>query len=166
MDRKKRYVDQKGSFTVEITFIMPLLLTIVTALLFLVMHMYNQGVIYSAASRGSKQIFYYISESNNEIEENCSKVLLADLEKRLVCMDMLDAEVKVSATKVKIHVSGRLNVPLFVATPIFGMDKLWNYDIVCEEIRIHPAEILLYGQQFENIYNEKIKGESEDGDEI
>lgn len=157
---------QKGSFTVETTLILPLIITVITALLFLVMHMYNGGVIYSAVSRASKQIFYYADEENSVIEDKCAEVLLNDLEGRLVCMEDFKAEVKVTVTCVEVSVSGKMKIPGLVNMQLTGLEDFWTYDICREEPRLHVAELIRNGQQLENIYEEVKEEMLSDGDQI
>ena len=164
--KSKRKDRAKASFTVETTFILPLIIAVILTMLFLVIHMYNRSVIYSAVCRGSKQIFYYENEGNDVIEEMCSEALLKDMEGRLVCVEDIKAEVKVTALYVEVSVSGKMKIPEWTIWSREGAGEFWTYNISRKEPRFHVAEFIRNGQQLENIYEEVKEGLSSDGSKI
>ena len=148
----KKY--QKGSFTVETALIMPIVLLVILIVFFFVLYMYNRSVMQNAAYRGVTQVFYYSSESNEYIKEECSRVVLKDLENSLVGVKNAEVEIEVSDDRVEITVDGRLNVPEIISPKGTVFEELWNYEIYAKEARYNPAEIIIKGQNLENIVNE------------
>lgn len=148
----KKY--QKGSFTVETALIMPIVLMVVLITFFFVLYMYNRSVMQNAAYRGIKQVFYYSGESNEDIKKECSRVILADLDHSLIGVQNAEVEIKVFANKIEITISGRLNVPDMISSKGTVFEELWSYEIYAKEARYNPAEIILKGQNLENIVNE------------
>mgnify|MGYP006387634011 CR=1 FL=1 len=138
----KKY--QKGSFTVETALIMPIVLMVILIVFFFVLYMYNRSVMQNAAYRGVTQVFYYSSESNEYIKKECSRVGVKNAE----------VEIEVSADRIEITVDGRLNVPEIISPKGTVFEELWNYEIYAKEARYNPAEIIIKGQNFENIINE------------
>ena len=148
----KKY--QKGSFTVETALIMPIVLMVILIVFFFVLYMYNRSVMQNAAYRGVTQVFYYSSKSNEYIKKECSRVVLKDLENLLVGVKNAEVEIEVSADRVEITVDGRLNVPEIISPKGTVFEELWNYEIYAKEARYNPAEIIIKGQNLENIVNE------------
>lgn len=148
----KKY--QRGSFTVETALIMPIVLMVILIVFFFVLYMYNRSVMQNAAYRGVTQVFYYSSESNEYIKEECSRVVLKDLENSLVGVKNAEVEIEVSADRVEITVDGRLNVPEIISPKGTVFEELWNYEIYAKGARYNPAEKIIKGQNLENIVNE------------
>lgn len=150
MKRNKKYL--KASFTVEITLIMPIFIMVNLVLFFLLLYMYNRGVMENALARGTKQVFYYENESNEVIEEECTKYVIKDLENTLVGIKDTEFEIRVTATNVEITMKGSLNVPEILAPQGSVFEEMWKYEIKAKERRMNPAELILSGQQIENIW--------------
>lgn len=147
-------VEKKGSLTVETTLIMPIVLMVIIAMFFLVLYVYNRGILENAVSRGTKQVFYYENESNQEIERECVKVVMADLEGHLVGVAEPEVKVVVSAQQVEIFMTGKLNVPELLAWEGTVFEEFWHYKICKEVHRINPPDIIQKGQQIGNIVEE------------
>lgn len=158
----RRY--KKGSFTIEITILMPFILTVMIILSFFVLYLYNRNVMQNAVSRGAKQCFYYENETNEKIQKECEKTVLADLEQYLVGINKVELEVSVTKYKVKIGVIGKLNVPELIMLEDISLDGLWNYEIEAEESRLKPAELLRNGEQIKDIFDVIGKEEKDNGD--
>lgn len=156
MRKNKRYL--KASFTVEITLIMPVLIVVNLVLFFLLLYMYNRGIMENALARGAKQVFYYENESNEVIEQECTQTVIKDMDKALVGVKDTEFEVRVTATNVEIIMKGRLNVPEILAPKGSIFEKMWEYEIRVKQQRINPSELILGGQQIENIW-EKVETE-------
>lgn len=145
---------QRGSFTVETALIMPVVITVILIMLFFVLYMYNRGIMQNAVCRGAKTVFYYENESNENIQKECSRIVLEDLENSLVGVKDVEVEVKVSANQIEIILTGRLNVPEVLVPKGSSMEELWDYYISWEEARINAATIIRSGQQIENAIEE------------
>ena len=115
--------------------------------------MYNRGIMQNAAYRGAKQVFYCSEETNDRIKKECNQVVLADLDNLLVGVKESAVEIEVSATQVEITVTGTLNVPKLIAQEGTIFEKLWDYEIYARAPRIHPAGIIISGQQLSDIIN-------------
>jgi len=146
--------NQKGSVTVETAILMPFVLTVILIMLFLVIHMYNRGVMTTAVARGIKQVFYCEYESNSKIEQECMSVALMDLEDSLIAVDEPEIKIEVSWNRVRMTMSGKLNVPPLLAPEGTIFEEFWKYEICEEVVRLNPAELIQGGQQIENIAGE------------
>lgn len=164
MRKMKR--NRRGSFTVEITLIMPIVLMIILVLFFFVLYMYNRGIMQNAVCRGAKQVFYYADVGNSEIEKMCTRVVLDDVDDMLVGVKESQVKVKVSANQVEIVLTGQLNVPKLLAPSGTVFEDLWKYEIYGKEYRFNPAKMIRTGQQIKDIYDEVKPEVMEDGSEI
>lgn len=133
---------------------MPIVLMVILIVFFFVLYMYNRSVMQNAAYRGVTQVFYYSSESNENIKKECNRVVVNDLENSLVGVKNAEVEIEVSADRIEITVGGRLNVPEIISPKGTVFEELWNYKIYAKEARYNPAEIIIKGQNLENIINE------------
>ena len=160
----KKYT--KGSFTVEVTLLMPIVLMVILVMFFFVLYMYNRGVMQNAVCRGAKQVFYCENDDNDAIKKECARVVLTDLENSLVGVKEPEVKVQVSSNRIEIVLKGQLNVPQLLAPEGTVFEDLWDYEICGEEWRINPAKVIRNGQQLEGVW-EEIKPEVvEDGSEI
>lgn len=141
----------KGSFTIEVSLLMPFLVAVILLLLYFTMYMYNRGVMQSAVCRGTKQIFYNMTESNDEIEKACTQVIMADLENNMVAMKDISLSVEVTSKKVNVLLEGMLNVPELFIWKSGNLGDLWKISVEWCEPRLHPAEMIRNGQQIEGI---------------
>lgn len=161
---KKRYA--KGSFTIEITLLMPLILTVIIILFFFVIYVYNRNVMQNAVCRGTNQVFYYMNEDNKKIQEECESVIMSDLDDCLVAVKDIELEVTVTALTVEAQLTGKLNVPGIIELKALSLDEMWNYNIQNRKLRIHSAELLRSGQQITGIYSDLTQEGAEDGSEL
>ena len=117
----------------------------------------------NAVERGVRQCFYYENESNEEIQKACEDVILADLEQHMVGVDEVELEVMVTVNKVKVIITGKLDVPEVIELENISTEGIWGYDIRAEENRVNPAEILRDGKQIRDIFQKIREGNEKDG---
>lgn len=160
----KKY--QKGSFTVEISLLMPFVLMVVLLLLFWLIYMYDLSVMQSALTRGTKQVFYYMNESNAVIEKKCSQLILSDLEGSLICAEDVEVSIKVSASSVEGEITGVLSVPEVLLAEAEGNQSMWELNVEWKEPRLNTTRLILTGQQAKDIYDEITDGGEENGEEV
>lgn len=149
----------KGSFTVEISLIMPLIFMVIIILFYFLLYMYNRGIMQVAVSRGTKQIFYYMSESNEDIERECRQTILGDLEGNLIAVEGVELSINITATKVETILEGRLNIPEIFIPELIGLQDIWGFHLEWNEPRLQPASMIRSGQQIEGIID-TIQGEA------
>lgn len=154
---------RKGSFTIEITILMPFILTIIIIISFFTLYVYNRNIMKNAVERGVRQCFYYENESNEEIQKACEDVILADLEQHMVGVDEVELEVMVTVNKVKVIITGKLDVPEVIELENISTEGIWGYDIRAEENRVNPAEILRDGKQIRDIFQKIGEGNEKNG---
>lgn len=145
---------KKGSFTVEATLLMPMLMTVMLLVLYFLIYVYDVGVMQSALCRGTKQVFYCMNDANNDIEEMCRTMILEDLEGRLLCMKETQVSVKVSATKVEADVTGQVDVPAVILWENVDLSDIWNIRLCWREERLNTPEVVRGAQQLKKIYEE------------
>ena len=153
---------KKGSFTLELTILMPFIITFILIISFLVLYLYNRNVMQNAASRGVKQCFYYENETNEEIQKECEKTVLADLEQYMVGVDELEMEIAVTKYKVSVELTGTLNVPQVILLENISLDTFWKYRVKAEETRLKPSELLRGSTQIKDLIGADGKAEEYD----
>lgn len=151
MKYKKNY--KSGSFTVEISLLMPFILMIVLLLLFWMIYMYDLSVMQSALTRGTKQVFYYVGESNALIEKECAQVIYSDLKDCLLCVEDLEVTIQVSAMSVKGKITGVFSVPEILPIKNHSGNSIWSLHTEWKEPKLHTAKLILTGQQAKDIYD-------------
>ncbi len=161
MNYKKVY--KSGSFTVEISLLMPFILMVVLLLLFWMIYMYDLSVMQSALTRGTKQVFYYVGESNALIEKECAQVIYSDLKDCLLCVEDLEVSIQVSAMSVEGKVTGVFSVPEILSVKDHSGNSIWRLHTEWKEPKLHTAQLILTGQQAKEIY-EKITEDIKEGE--
>ena len=154
----KRDLTKKGSFTVELSILLPFLIIVILIFFYFIIFMYNRGVMQNAVCRGAKQIFYYMNEDNETIEDACTKAIFKDLEGSLVAVKDTEVVVQVSATEVTVMLKGELEVPQLLMLEALP-EKLWQYQLEWSEPRLNVAEMLRSGQQIEGVFEKIQEGE-------
>lgn len=157
----KRNQNKKGSFTVEISLLMPMILSVTLILIYFVIYMYDRGVMQAAVCRGTEQVFYYMNSDNTKLEEECRKVILDDLQGRLVCIKETELSIKVSGNAIEAALYGELDVPAVVFLEDLELGSLWEIKVYWRELCLNPAELIRGSQQIVNIYQE-LSGEKTD----
>ncbi len=152
-------INKKGSFTVEISILMPFLVMIILIFFYFILYMYNRGVMQNAICRGAKQVFYYMNEDNETIENACTKAIFKDLEGGLIAVRDTEITIHVSAREVVVRLEGTLEVPQILMLEIFNLEEIWEYQLEWREPRLNTAEMLRSGQQIEGVFEEIQEGE-------
>lgn len=157
MCKRRNY--KKASFTVEISILMPFLVIVILLFFYFVLYMYNRGIMQNALCRGAKQIFYNINEDNQTIENTCSRKILEDLRGSLIAVKDIDVATRVSFNEVVVELEGALDTPGILELEPFHLEGIWKYQLEWREPRLHAAEMLLYGQQIDGVFEEIGEGE-------
>lgn len=157
MNERKKY--RKGSFTVEMSILMPFLVIVILIFFYFVLYMYNKGVMQNALCRGAKQIFYNMNEENQTIENICSRKILEDLEGSLVAVKDVEVETQVSFNEIVVELEGALDTPELLMLEPFHLEGVWKYQLEWREPRLNTVEALIYGQQIKGMFEEIEEGE-------
>ena len=157
MNERKKY--RKGSFTVEMSILMPFLVIIILIFFYFVLYMYNKGVMQNALCRGAKQIFYNMNEENQTIENICSRKILEDLEGSLVAVKDVEVKTQVSFNEIVVELEGALDTPELLMLEPFHLEGVWKYQLEWREPRLNTVEVLIYGQQIKGMFEEIEEGE-------
>lgn len=157
MNERKKY--RKGSFTVEMSILMPFLVIVILIFFYFVLYMYNKGVMQNALCRGAKQIFYNMNEENQTIENICSRKILEDLEGSLVAVKDVEVKTQVSFNEIVVELEGALDTPELLMLEPFHLEGVWKYQLEWREPRLNTVEVLIYGQQIKGIFEEIEEGE-------
>lgn len=157
MNERKKY--RKGSFTVEISILMPFLVIVILIFFYFVLYMYNKGVMQNALCRGAKQIFYNMNEENQTIENICSRKILEDLEGSLVAVKDVEVETQVSFNEIVVELEGALDTPELLMLEPFHLEGVWKYQLEWREPRLNTVEVLIYEQQIKGMFEEIEEGE-------
>ena len=106
--KKKIY---KGSYTIEASLLLPMILSIIVILIFLSFYIHDRCILYSiaytAALRGSqvqsdeKKIFKEVEESSNEL-----------LESKLLITKNINTDIKISAKDIAVSYKGDFQRPI------------------------------------------------------
>lgn len=145
----------------ETALLMPIILMIIFILFFMVLYLYNRGIMQGALYRGVHQNFYGNTVSNGELEEKCTGVILMDLKDSLIGVHDVSVQIEVTAREVKGQVSGELNVPDIIFWERILFENLWKYEMSYKEPRMQPGQVLLTGGQIKDMLDEE-KTEGED----
>jgi hypothetical protein len=128
--------------------------------------MYDLSVIQSALTRGTKQVFYYMGESNEVIEKKCIQIIYSDLEESLICAENVEVSIQVSAMNVEGKITGTLSVPEILSIKNDSGDNLWKLYAEWKEPKLHTAKLILTGQQAKDIYDQITENTEEKAEDV
>lgn len=139
---------KKGSVTIEMSFIMPMIFTILIALIYLSMYQYNvtalEKAAYQGALRGSRMEQASQKEIKNSVYNEVSKLL----DHKLPGIEKAEYKVSVNLLQVKVSCSITQNIPFGRLLELLGIPNKWNYTASKSVNRLHPVTYIRMNRQF------------------
>lgn len=136
----KKYRTLNASITLECALIMPVILSVFTVLIAFLFYLYDMNVLRDAALLGAKTASYYERLSNREIEEAVMDKCKEALRARTVCMDSLKFDVSVGKTKVRVHMSGKMNLTAFTVVDLPMPFEHMEVEAIADRFR--PSQLI------------------------
>ena len=160
MFRKTELKYIKGSFTIECAFIMPVILLCVVSIMWLMIYMYDENVIYRSLVHAVLAADYHESDSNNELKNEIEERVYEDLKGQLVGVSDAEVIVKVG----KNNVSAKVEAKLGMSMDIPGMSELGEIEVEVKGMRKFGADIILDVRRVKAVYDiaEKLAGSEND----
>lgn len=105
----KRKLVLKGSYTIEASFLLPMILTVIVVITYLSMFLHDRQVLNSAAYTASLRGSQMINGENifSEVEK-CSKALINN---KLLITDGIVTDIEVNSNEVSVKYNGRIELP-------------------------------------------------------
>ena len=160
MFKKTELKNIKGSFTIECALIMPVILLCVVSIMWLMIYMYDENVIYRSLVHAVLAADYHESDSNNELKNEIEERVYEDLKGQLVGVSDAEVIVKVG----KNNVSAKVEAKLGMSMDIPGMSELGEIEVEVKETRKFGADIILDVRRVKAVYDiaEKLAGSEND----
>ena len=152
--QKKIY--KNGSFTIECALIMPVILLCVISIMWLMIYMYDENVIYRSLVHAVLAADYHESDSNSELKNEIEERVYEDLKGQLVGVTDAEIFVKVGMN----NVTARVEAKLALSQDLPGLSKLGEIKTEVKEKRMFGADIILDVRRIKAIYDiaDKIVG--------
>lgn len=106
--RKKKYV-LKGSYTVEASFLLPVILSVIVILMYLAFYIHDKSVLSSAAYQASLRGSQLISGEN--VMETVTQSAHQLIQNRMLGTNEIAADVQCDGSSIKVAYSGKLAIP-------------------------------------------------------
>ena len=160
MFKKTELKNIKGSFTIECALIMPVILLCVVSIMWLMIYMYDENVIYRSLVHAVLAEDYHESDSNNELKNEIEERVYEDLKGQLVGVSDAEVIVKVG----KNNVSAKVEAKLGMSMDIPGMSELGEIEVEVKGMRKFGADIILDVRRVKAVYDiaEKLAGSEND----
>ena len=160
MFKKTELKNIKGSFTIECALIMPVILLCVVSIMWLMIYMYDENVIYRSLVHAVLAADYHESDSNNELKNEIEERVYEDLKGQLVGVSDAEVIVKVG----KNNVSAKVEAKLGMSMDIPGMSELGEIEVEVKGMRKFGADIILDVRRVKAVYDiaEKLAGSEND----
>ena len=143
-----------GMMTIEATVIVPITLIVTILIFWTGILLYDRAAVRSAVSiaalRGSERA----ELGNEELADLMSDVLKDYLDKRLVMMEEPQADITVEYGKIRVSVSGEVEVP---ELPLYG-SAIWEVSASAEALRLRESQIVRTIHRIDRVMEER-KGE-------
>ena len=123
---------QKGSFTVEAAFVVPMLFLVIWIVIHIGFFLYNREAATAIAALGVLEGSRLEQEGKNTIERMVSSYVQEEIEEKLIFTDEVQWDVKVSAVSIRVTIQVSQNIPFKTLTCI-AEEKI---------SRIHPVSAI------------------------
>ena len=156
----KKYKYKNGSFTIECALIMPVILLCFVSIMWLMIYMYDENVIYRSLVHEVLAADYHESDSNSKLKNEIEERVYEDLKGQLV--GVTDAEVFVIVGKNNAAV--RVEAKLGMSQDLPGLSELGEIKIEVKEKRMSGADIIMDVRRikaFYDIANKLIENETD-----
>ena len=160
----RKNIYRNGSFTIECALIMPMILLCIVSVMWLMIYMYDENVIYRSLVHAVLAADYRESDSNSELKNEIEERVYEDLKGQLVGVSEAEVFVKVGRNSVTAKVEAKLamsqNLP--------GLSELGEIKTEVKEKRMSGADIILDVRRIKAIYDiaDKIVGSEKDKEEV
>lgn len=160
MFRKTELKYIKGSFTIECALIMPVILLCIVSIIWMMIYMYDENVIYRSLVHAVLAADYHESDSNNELKNEIEERVYEDLKGQLVGVSDAEVIVKVG----KNNVSAKVEAKLGMSKDIPGMSELGEIEVEVKGMRKFGADIILDVRRVKAVYDiaERLAGSEND----
>ena len=140
---------KKGSLTIECALIMPVILLCIVSVMWLMIYMYDENVIYRSLVHAVLAADYHESDSNNKLKTEIEERIFEDLKGQLV--GVTDAEVFINVGKN--HVTARVEAELGMSQSIPGLSELGKINVEVKEKRMFGSDIILDVRRIKAAYD-------------
>ena len=140
---------KNGSFTIECALIMPVILLCIVSVMWLMIYMYDENVIYRSLVHAVLAADYHESDSNNDLKNEIEERIYEDLKGQLVGADDAEVFVKVG----KNNVTARVEAELGMSQSIPGLSELGEIKVEVKEKRLFGSDIILDVRRIKAVYD-------------
>lgn len=102
---------EKGSATVELSILMPMICTLILLLLYLGLYLYNRTVLYGAAYLAAYRSVFKANAANEDAYLVADRELQEQMDRQLVVMNGIQTDITVTYDEVLVSYEGRMEVP-------------------------------------------------------
>ena len=139
----------KGSFTVECALIMPIILLVIVSVIWIMIAMYDKGIMYKAAVHAILAADYHVSDNNFQLKKEIEERIYEESDGQLVGTDEPEISVNILGNKVNIKMNAALNVPSDIA----GISELDNISVGVSKKRWFGADIISDVRRIKALYD-------------
>nr|MBQ8253087.1 pilus assembly protein [Lachnospiraceae bacterium] len=132
---------QKGSFTVEAAFVVPLLFLVVWIVIHMGFFMYNREACTAIASLAVLKGSQMEQEGRRTIEKVITAYVKEETEQKLIFTDAVCWDIGISSTNIKVTIQISQRIPFQTLT----------YEVSEKMGRIHPVSAIWEMERLENI---------------
>lgn len=157
--KKRERRGARGSATIELSILMPMLCVLILLLLYLGLYLYNRTVLYGDAYLAAYQGTFDAGAANEEAYRIAENELQERMEHQLVALDAIQTEVTVTYEEVAVSYEGSMAVPIAADNPFFDR---WNLFAISGEVsakRHRPVTFIRQCRKLEQLLETNEEGE-------
>ena len=151
---------RKANFTVECAIIMPIILSVIISVMWLMIGIYDRNIMYSALVHGVLAADYQDKQGSISLKNEIEKRIEEETDGRLFGVTDTEISVKVTNRKVIASVDTKLNVPINL--PIISDFNMLSVKV--SKRRMQGADLINDVRRIKALYD-IINGLTEDGNE-
>lgn len=139
MKKRRR---NKGSSTIELAFLMPMILSVLILLIYLSAYLYNRQSIETIACIAEHKGLKMEHDTKAAVQKQLEAYINDELQRKLMFSPKTSYQVKVGMSRIQISIEMKQDIPFGALSAFFANDAGFQTKVVRKAKRIDPAAIL------------------------
>lgn len=158
--------DTRGSATIEMTVLMPMIVVLMILLIYLALYLYDRTVLYGDAYLAALRASAFTEETSEEIYGRADTWFTSLQEGQLIALQEVWRELTVDAGGVRILYGGEVVVPVISDSTFFEQWGSYSFSGEAYAARHRPVTFIRRCRVLENLTGQNGETEREDRESV
>lgn len=152
----------KGSATVELSILMPMICVLLMVLMYLGFYLYDRTVLYADAYLAALSGVEDPALDNEEAYREAAEVLAMQMEKQLIALPEPQTEICVTYDGIEVTFTGNVEVPILGENSFFSEWDVFAVSGAVSASRHRPVTFIRQCRKLEKLVEDREDGEADD----